>query len=86
MLLASGLPLKGAGIHAVIIWADVVRMPILKSLVARGGTNRLGSTSEQLAIDRYSPIFTQLREPCLPKIWTRASTNSLFCSICRRDC
>ena len=34
----------------------------------------------------YSPIFTQLREPCLPKIWTRASTNSLFCSICRRDC
>ena len=22
----------------------------------------------------------------MPKIWTRASTNSLFCSICRRDC
>ena len=33
-----------------------------------------------------SPSFTQLRDPCLPKISTLASTNSLFCSICSRDC
>ena len=29
-------------------------------------------------------LFTHVREPCLPKISTLASTNSLFCSICRR--
>ena len=33
-----------------------------------------------------SPIFTQVREPCLPKTSTLASTNSRFCSICCRDC
>src|SRR6188508_2789258 len=52
---AAGIrsPDEGAGIHAVIIWADVARMPILKSLEGsrwdESGRDLLG---EQLAIDR----------------------------------
>ena len=51
---------------------------------AREGARRTYWVSSLRSIV-YSPIFCQLREPCLPKISTRASTNWLLCSMSARD-
>ena len=54
--------------------------------VRRGERFAFGYSESSLRSTVNSPILIHVREPCLPKTLTFASTNSRFCSICDRDC